>query len=190
MSFIKDLAMKKSRDQSVLLVVELPQIVMGYTGAKLRSALKYATKNGDLIRLSRGIYVFDRNYSRWEMGNKFRTPSYVSLYSVLQEKGVVFQPYTSIFLVAQRSQSLEVDGQKYIYRKIKDQILLNPLGIEVTNGTSIASLERAICDKLYLDKDEYFDNLRSVDFEKMKSLNEQVYGNDKNIESFIKKSKP
>jgi predicted transcriptional regulator of viral defense system len=189
MSLIKDLAMRKSRDQSVLLVVELPQIVTGFTGAKLRSALKYATKSGDLIRVTRGIYVFDRNYSRFEMGNKLRTPSYISLYSVLQAKGVVFQPYTSIFLVAQRSQSLEVDGQKYIYRKVKDSILLNEVGIEVQNGVSVASLERAICDKLYLDQDEHFDNLRSVDFEKMELLNTNVYGNDNNIRNFIGKYK-
>ncbi len=189
MSLIKDLAMRKSRNQSVLQVAELPQIVTGYTGAKLRSALKYATKGGDLIRVTRGIYVFDKNYSRWEMGNKLRTPSYISLYSVLQSKGVVFQPYTSIFLVSQRSQRSEVDGQEYIYRKIKDSILLNPMGIEVQNGVSVASLERAICDKLYLDQDEHFDNLRSVDFGEMERLNDNVYGNDKHISIFVSKHK-
>lgn len=189
MSYIKELAIAKNRDTSVLLVVELPQIVMGYTGAKLSQALKYATKKGDLIRLSRGIYVFDKHYSRLQLGNKLRTPSYVSLYSVLQDKGVVFQPYTSIFLVAQRSQSIVIDDQKYIYRKIKDKILLNPLGIDVVGGVSVANLERALCDKLYLDHEEYFDNLRSVEWGKMELYNEQIYENNININNFIRKNK-
>lgn len=189
MSFIKQLAIAKNRDRSVFLGVELPQIVAGYSSGKLRSALKYATKNEDLVRLTRGIYVFDHNYSRLELGNKLRIPSYISLYTVLQAKGVVFQPYTSIFLVASRSQARVVDGQKYVYRKIKDSILLNPLGIEVINGVWIASIERAICDKLYLDGDEFFDNLRSVDFEKMAILNTELYGEDKNISLFIARNK-
>jgi len=38
-----------------------------------------------------------------------------------------------------------------------------------------ASVERALLDKLYLDGEEHFDNLRQVDWDKMARLNREVY---------------
>lgn len=186
MGLIKDLMYQKSKDQTVFTLSDL-SLLVGYNGSKLRSALKYAVGTGDLIRIAKGIYVLNVEYSRWEFGNKYRSPSYVSSYSVLASEGVVFQPYTSVFLVSQRSETVEVDGQKYIYRKIKDEILLNTLGVFTKNGVSCATIERAICDKLYLDGEEYFDNLRSVDWRFMKELNRNVYQNSITISQYIGK---
>ena len=70
------------------------------------------------------------------------------------------------------------------YRKIKNEILLNPLGIKNKNNVQIATPERAICDKLYLDGVEYFDNLRNIDWAFMGELNTQVYGKNKVISDF------
>ena len=189
MGYIKELVKNKSTHQTVFTVAELSQIVNDYRGQKLYAALNFAKKTGDLICITRGIYVLNQNYARWEFGNKLRIPSYVSSYSVLQSEGVVFQPYTSVFLMAKRAETLEVDEQKYIYRRVKNEILLNSLGISVQKGVAVAGIERAICDKLYLDGDEYFDNLRSVDWEFMTKLNEEVYGNNKIIREYIRKSK-
>lgn len=186
MGFIKELATNRAFGQTVFSVSDLSQQVTGYNGAKLQSALKYAVKNKDLIRISRGIYAFPQNYSRLEFSNKFRSPSYVSLYTILQEAGIVFQPYTSVFAVSQRSQEIEIDGQKYIYRKIKDDILLNPAGTVFVGGVHQATPERAICDKLYLDGEEYFDNLRRIDWDLMKNLNKNVYSNNQVIRKYIK----
>lgn len=188
MGYIKELIRNKISTQTVFLVSDLSQQVKGYSGAKLKSALKYAVKNKDLIRISRGVYVFSHNYSRLELANKFRRPSYISLYTILQEEGVVFQPYSAIYAVSQRSQEIEIDGQKYIYRKIKDDILLNQAGTIGINGVHKATQERAICDKLYLDGDEFFDNLRNVNWELMKKLNTDVYANNRVIGEFIKKN--
>jgi len=120
----------------------------------------------------------------------FKGDGIIFLYKtdVLAGNGVVFQPYTSVYIASRRSEMVVIDAQKYIYRKIKDEILLNPLGINISNGISVASVERAICDKLYLDGDEYFDNLRTVNFELMIKLNEIVYGNNKTIKQFIGKN--
>jgi len=188
MGLIKELLSKKGRDQTVFTLSDLSMHV-GYDGPKLRSALKYAVGRGDIERISRGIYTLNEEYSRWEFGNKYRSPSYVSSYSILSSEGLVFQPYTSVFLVSQRSETVMIDGQKYIYRKIKDEILLNILGVITIEGVSRATIERAICDKLYLDGEEYFDNLRNVDWDFMQELNKEVYQNMDTINEYIRKYK-
>jgi len=188
MSFIKDFIKLRKNDQTVFRFSDLSQVVAGYTGSKLRSALKYALTKGDIFRISQGIYSLSKDYSRLEFANKYRSPSYISLYSVLQKEGIVFQPYSTIYVVSSRSQEIEIDGQKYIYRKIKDDVLLNPFGVKNENGIQIANIERAICDKIYLDGDEYFDNLRNIDWNLMTEINQKVYSENKLILNFINKN--
>jgi len=48
-------------------------------------------------------------------------------------------------------------------------------------------LERALCDKIYLDGDEYFDNLRQINWELAGKLNAEVYFHNSNIAKFISK---
>lgn len=155
----------------------------------LYNAISYAINKKELYKISDGIYSFDKNYSKKEFANKYRSPSYISLYTVLQDSGVVFQPYSSIYLISKRSEEVELENQKYIYRKIKDNILLNPLGIIQTDNISIASKERAISDILYLDGEQYFDNLREIDWNMILKLNTEVYENNINISNFINKNK-
>lgn len=185
MSFIKDVYKQANLGQTVFSLLDFTQVNPAYTGKKLNSALKYLVKNNDLIRISKGLYAINDDFIIQEYANKLRNPSYISLYTVLFELGVVFQPYNSIYVISQRSETKVVKNIKIIYKKIKDEILFNPLGIESKNGVFKATLERAICDKIYLGGVEYFDNLRSVDFEKMKSLNKEVYSNNKNITKWI-----
>lgn len=188
MGLSKSLLKNKSSNKTVFSTSEIGQILDIENRQNLYSSLNYATNKGDLIRITRGFYSFDENYSTLELGNKLRRPSYVSLYTVLQSEGVVFQFYKSIYLVAKKSTRVTLGEQEYVYRKLKDSILLNPLGIVAENSTIIASLERALCDKIYLDGDEYFDNLRNVNWDFMLELNEKVY-KDKKIDLFISKNK-
>ena len=190
MSFIKALLKSKNPHQTVFTFADLTNAVPGYMGIKLKSALKYAVARNDLIRISRGIYTLSTNYSLEELGNKYRRPSYISLYTILQENGIVFQPYTSIFLAANRSETVELDRQRYIYRKIKNEILLNPLGVNSINHISRATSERAIGDKLYLDGLEHFDNLSRINWNLMEELNAKVYLHHPAIAAFLAKNKP
>ena len=48
----------------------------------------------------------------------------------------------------------------------------------------IASTERAICDRLYLSKNYYFDNLENIDFEKLEEIS-QIY--NKRVILYVKK---
>jgi len=188
MSFIKDFIKSKKNSQTVFSFSDLSQSVTGYTGSKLRSALKYALSRGDIFRITKGVYSLSKDYNHWEFANKFRSPSYISLYSVFQKGGVVFQPYPAVYVISNRSQKFEIEGQTYIYRKIKDSILLNPLGIKNEEGVNVAGIERAICDKLYLDGEEYFDNLRNIDWDLVKKINRELYGENKLILNFINKN--
>lgn len=182
------LAKNKRSNQTIFLRAEIPQLINGVDKHAISNAIAYATRSGQLHKITRGVYSLGQEYSKLELANKLKRPSYISLYTVLQERGVVFQPYSSIFVINGRSQEIELEGQNYIYRKIKDNILLNPLGIEVVDEVSKATPERAICDKLYLDGLEYFDNLRDVNWEFMAKLNAEVYGNSKTIADFIKRN--
>ena len=188
MNIANQILKNQAKNQTVFTTVEIKQLCNIYKPVELHSALIYATNKGYLYRITRGIYALNRDYSRVEFANKFRTPSYVSLYTVLNKNGVVFQPYSDITIVSNRSEVTEIDGQKYIFRKIKDAILLNSIGVLDVDGIYTAATERAICDKLYLDGDEYFDNLREINWEFMKELNEKVYCNNSVIDYFISKN--
>jgi predicted transcriptional regulator of viral defense system len=188
MNIATQLLKNKSAEQTVFTSTEIRQLCDVSDQTALYSALTYATKKGYLHRITRGIYALSPSYSKTELANKLRKPSYISLYTVLQSAGVVFQPYTSIFVVTNRSEEIQLDGQNYIYRKIKNEILLNPLGIENRAEVSQATKERALCDKLYLDGDEFFDNLRDVNWDLMAELNQKVYQDNETITRFIKKN--
>jgi len=190
MSFIKELLKTKKSDQTVFAFSDLSSTVPEYSGGKLKSALKYAVQKGDIFRISKGIYSISKDYSRQEFANKYRSPSYISLYTVLVENEIVFQPYSSIYLISNRSQEIELESQRYIYRKIKDTILLNPFGINNFGNINKASPERAICDKLYLDRQEHFDNLRNVNWDLISQLNKEVYNNNSKISDFLNNNLP
>lgn len=185
MAFINDIYKYARNGQTVFSLADLSSINTLYSGKKLNSALKYLVKNKNLIRISRGLYAIDDNYLILEYANKFRTPSYISLYSILSQNGVVFQPYDSIYVVSNRSEVKNIGEKKIIYKKIADEILLNPVGIENIGFVTKASVERAICDKIYLTGLEYFDNLRGLDFKKIETINKEVYSNNKKISKWI-----
>jgi hypothetical protein len=101
---------------------------------------------------------------------------------------VIFQDYSStITLISDNTLSREIGGMHVQYSKIQSSILHNPLGLEFTGKYLIASKERAICDRVYLSGEQYFDNLNGVDFEKLITLSE-IYNKTtaKHIRNLIK----
>ena len=152
--------------------------------------INYYVKQGELIPLRRGIYAKDTNYNKLELATRIITPAYVSFETILAREGVIFQFYMPIFVASYTTRQLLVDKQVYTYRKIKHEILLNPLGVEHTNETSSAVLERALLDTLYVGALSYFDNLRSVNWELLFSIL-PIYTNrqlEKKVEKLYKDS--
>ncbi len=135
-------------------------------GDTLKSRVNYYVKKGDIRQVRRGIYV-KPGYDKFELATKIYMPSYISLETVLQEAGVVFQHYEKIFVVSYLSRLIEVDGYEIMIRRIKEEFLLNSSGIIMNENFAIATKERAFLDSLYLYHDYHFDNLGVLDKEKV-----------------------
>jgi hypothetical protein len=150
-----------------------------------RVRLSYYVKTKKLIRVHRGLYAKDKNYNKFELANKIYTPSYVSFETVLVGAGFIFQFYGQTFVASYLSREIIVDDQIYIFKKIKDSILTNKSGIEINENYYIASPERAFLDILYSHKDYYFDNLSSLNWDKVYEIL-PIYGGNKRMEKMIK----
>ena len=142
-------------------------------------------KAGKMNAVRRGIYSKDKNYDKYELATKIYTPSYVSMETTLGAAGITFQLYSQIFVASYTTREIECDGQKYSYKKIKDTILTNQIGIESRENYSIASPERAFLDVIYLNKDYHFDNLSALNWEKVREIL-PIYGGNKRMAKMVK----
>lgn len=157
----------------------------------LRKRVNYYVKKGDLYKIRKGIYAKDENYDKFELATKIYTPSYISFETVLLNEGVIFQYYRSIFAASYLSRRIDCDGQSYVFRKIKDEALNNSLGVKKENNYFIASKERAFMDMLYIFKNYYFDNLRTINWKSCFKLL-SIYKNknlEKRLDSYYKSYK-
>lgn len=131
----------------------------------LNKRLNYFVKTGKIGNPRKGIYSKE-NYNKEELACRIFVPSYISLDYVLQKKGIVFQYDTQITSVSYLSRTIEVEKKGYVFRKIKNDILVDTNGIlRQSNGVNIATAERAFLDTLYLNGEYYFDNLNPLDKE-------------------------
>ena len=144
---------------------------------------KYVTA-GKLIRVRRGFYAKDKNYNRFELATRINTPSYISFETVLTREGVNFQYYGNIFVASYINREIDIEGQKITFVRMKDYVLSNTTGIEHKDDYAIASRERAFLDRVYVSKDYYFDNLRSLDWNKVMEIL-PIY-NNKRLEKKVK----
>lgn len=125
-------------------------------------------KNGELINLRRGLYIPGPKSDLpkpepFLIANHLRGPSYVSLESALSYRGLIPERVYEITSVTLKSKKI----YKTLVGKFSYQFLPTPyysFGIESvpinpTQTVLIASLEKAICDKLILTSGI---NLRSV----------------------------
>lgn len=151
-------------------VLTLKDIVLMWQDSDISTArvrLNYYVRKGDLHRIRRGVYTKSKEYNKLELATRIFTPSYVSFDSVLAKEGLIFQYRTQITVASYLTRDITIDGQTYSYRKIKDEILTNTMGIKHFNETSIATKERAFLDTLYTNTNYHFDNIRSIDWNKV-----------------------
>jgi len=117
-----------------------------------------------------------KNYNIFEFASKIKKKSYISLETVLKKEWIIFQHYEKIFLVSDNNLEKKIWENNLKFNKIKDLVLLNQLWLIHKWNYIIASKERAICDRIYLSKNYYFDNLSEIDFEKLKEIS-KIYDN-------------
>jgi len=116
------------------------------------------------------IYVLPQ-YNIFEFATKVKKDSYISFETVLKDEWIIFQNYwDKIFLASDKVWSKNIWWYTFEYRKIKDSILHNPLWLIQKWQYAIACPERAVCDRLYLSANYYFDNIEHLNFIKLKEI--------------------
>jgi hypothetical protein len=154
-------------------VFTLPDIAMLFpveNNKYLSDRVGYYVHTKKLLNPRKGIYT-KSGYNSLELANILYTPSYISLEYVLQQAGVLFQFDSRITSVSYLSRELEIDGKSFLYRRIKEEIIMDRTGILQVNDTvNMATPERAFLDLLYLNKSFYFDNLQPLKRQIIKQL--------------------
>ena len=151
--------------KTVLTIKDIALIWEETNTVNLLSKVKYYAKQGSLIRLTRGVFAKNKEYDAKELATSIYTPSYISFETVLREAGIIFQHHDSIFVAGPYPTVKKIDGHAITFRKLKDSVLYNALGIKNEKNYSIATPERAFLDTIYLSPKFYFDNLRSINWE-------------------------
>ncbi len=164
-----------SLPQSVFTLKELILMFPQISPPLLRKRAHYYVKTGKLVRPRSGIYVKPQ-FNSLELANKIYSPSYISFETVLQEEGLIFQPYDTIYLAAYLSRQITISGQSFHYRKLKSEILISHQGINFEHHYFIASKERAFLDSVLLYKNYHFDNLNPLDWTQVNQLL-KIYAN-------------
>lgn len=176
-----------SQSQTVFTLDEISLYFPKIPYENLRSSMRYFTNVGKLQRLHQGIYA-KNEYNPLELANKLYRPSYISLETVLAKGGVVFQYYETIFVVSYLTRTVTLRDTAMQYRQIKKSVLTNLEGIEVKTGYFVATLERAFLDAVFIYKNYHFDNLGTIDWEKVATL-KKIYKNktfEKRVEEYYK----
>lgn len=159
-----------SSEKTVFTISDLKKILNVESSYSIRNYLSKQWKKEILNNLYYWIWAF-KKYDLFELATKLKKNSYISFETVLKKEGIVFQDYgDTIFLASDNSIEKKTQDNTFKYLKIKDSILYNPLGIVHKWNYSIASKERAICDRLYLSKQYYFDDLEHIDLEKLEQI--------------------
>ena len=123
-------------------------LIWGETNpVNLTSKIKYYAKEGSLIRLTRGVFAKNKEYDVKELATSIYTPSYISFETVLREAGVIFQHQDSIFAAGPYPVAKKIGGHAITFRKLKNSVLYNALGIKNEKNYSIASLILALMSR-------------------------------------------
>ena len=177
----KDYILDLMRSKKTVFTFKDLGLMWGKTDASfIKKKINRYVKAGKMNAIRKGIYSKDKNYDKYELATKINTPAYISLETVLGAAGVTFQFYSQIFAISYKTKEIECDGQKYSYKKIKDIILTNQIGIELRENYNIASPERAFLDVIYLHKNYHFDNLLALNWNKVYEIL-PIYGGNKRM---------
>jgi hypothetical protein len=150
--------------RSVFSLIDIIQTCDEKNVASLSKKINYQVKKGNLLNPRKGIYA-KPDYNLQALGCRIFIPSYISLETILQEEGIIFQYDSTVTIVSYLSRELNVDGQRFRYRKIKDEILYSGEGIiNSDDGISRAIKERAFLDFIYLNGEPYLDSLNTMNW--------------------------
>lgn len=168
---VKDIVKEVLKSKKTVFTMMDLRMLSGSTELKtLKRKIYYYIKKGDLYHIRRGFYAKDKDYDRSEFATKFFSPAYISFETVLLKEGIIFQWYETIFVASHQSKSITCDGQNYTARQIKSSVLLDSTGVLKKDNYSIACVERAFLDMVYIYEKYHYDNLGSLDWDKVYTI--------------------
>jgi len=136
----------------------------------LSNFLTRAKKQNILFPIQNGLWRL-KNYNNSELACKLRIKSYISLETVLYSSGIIFQFSPNIIhCISNNSRNYIVEWTNYVYHKIKDDILFDPIGVNISTNTMIATPERALCDLLYLYPNTNVENIQWLNTKLLKKI--------------------
>lgn len=156
--------------------------------------INYIVEIGDLIALKRGIYVFGEKYRTKELNyisiaNILHKPSYVSFEYALSYYGLIPERvYTITSSTTSKSAEYSTILGNFSYKKIP--LKAYSLGIDwkynnQDGGHFIATVEKALCDKIYIDKraknlkeDEILEYLQEdlrIDYDELLKIDSKLF---------------
>ena len=143
----------------------------------LYTTLKRYHQKGLLHRIHKGLYALQpvERIDPFLLGIKaVRGYAYVSTETVLAREGIIFQRVPYMTLVGPRSKKFSIGAHRYFVRKLPDQYLHNPLGVEDHGGVKSANLTRAVSDMLYFNHSAYFDAAHLIDWKAVQRIQKQI----------------
>jgi len=172
--------------KTIFSVQDLLSILDTNNSQTIRNYLSRIWKKWILQKLYYGIWWLAK-YDIWELASKLKKPSYISFETILYKEWIIFQHYgNKIFSASNNTISKETEKYTFNYVKLKNSILQNPLWIISNGNYMFASKERAICDRVYISGWYYFDNLQSINKEKLIEIS-KIYNKrvEKEIQNLI-----
>jgi predicted transcriptional regulator of viral defense system len=153
---------------------------------KINNLAKYYVNQKKLFQIYRGLYSIVPNPDKYDVAQALTSPSYIGLMTALNYHGINFQYSDEIHIVSNQSKVFKGD-LKIIVHKLNSKVLYLNDGIIHNPTYSISNKERTICDILYLYPAFTFDNLNSINWEKVDEIG--IKYSNKRLLNSIKKLK-
>ncbi len=143
----------------------------------LYTTIKRYVQKGILIPIYKGLFstVPITQLNPLELGRAvIHRYTYLTTESVLSQAGLISQATYAYTFASSLSKKVAVGNYWFLFRKLKNEYLYNPTGIEYKEGNFVATIERAVADMLYFNPKYHFDFPISIDFEKVKRLQNEI----------------
>ncbi len=166
-------------NEQIFHINDLARIWQISNNQTLSITLNRYVKAGLLYRIHRGLYSLtkvdelDPIYLGVKVINNY---CYLSTETILAKHGLIFQNVNYYTFVGLKSKRFKIANNHYYCRQLKKDYLFNDTGV-IKKGQLFnqASLERAVADILYFNPHYHFDNLSSVNKNKFKNIQLNVY---------------
>lgn len=127
---------------------------------KPRDVINTFLKNGDIIRIKKGLYVFGefwrkKSFNRELLANLIYGPSVISSENVLSTVGLIPEEVKTITSITPgRSRSFDTPVGKYTYKQLSKERFSYGIEINRSNGAQYftANPLKALADKIWFDK--------------------------------------